>query len=121
MFSTLYNVIFPFLGEFFGKLVTWATMSLGDFFGYLEGNNSINFAYTNLFTGDVEWFGALNRGIFAVLIQPAKWFIQAVCNMAGVPSSTPLWAALLISSFVLIIVFGLVKFIIHFVDLIVWG
>lgn len=121
MFTTLYSTVFPFLGAFFGRLVTWATMSVNDFLGYITGDNTLNFQYVNLITGEIERFAAINQGVFSVLFAPVKWFLQFVCSVSGVPLNTPLWAALLLTTFTWVIVFGIVKYIITFIDLVVWG
>lgn len=110
MFSTLYDTVFPFLGEFFGKLTAFASLSLRDFFDMTMGNFNL-FNYTNLFTGQSTSHSIYITDTVKFLIAPVRWLMQALFAIEGVPFSTPLWAAFLLASIMVTIVIGFFRFV----------
>lgn len=99
MFTYLYNTIFPFLGEFFGKLVAIANVPYYDFVNALRRGTGL--IYANLFTG---------VGGYLNLFQSK--FLSTVLNYLtfGVNVEYPLWVVLLFSFLSVYLVVGVVKF-----------
>lgn len=109
MFDSLFNVIFPYLGDFFGKITGFASLSVGDFINYLTGNLGY-YSYTNLFNGVVIGQEFVINDAFKLIMSPLRWLLRFMFNSEGIPLETPLWAALLLVSIVVSIVFGIIKF-----------
>ena len=120
MFSYLLETIFPYVGEFFGKLSAIAGMSVGEFTECLRWvhqqsvlpNGWFDYyflSYRNFFTGEILYFQPFYN-LPPILSVPSGWVLRIL--FVGVPSSMPLWVALLISSVELYFVIALFRFVI---------
>lgn len=114
MFTTLYDTILPFIGEFFGKITAFASLSIRDFLDMLNSNFSL-FTYTNLFTGQTGSHSIYIVDAVKVLISPIRWLMTAIFSIEGIPLTTPLWAALLLVTILVVIILGFIKFLLSIV------
>lgn len=103
MYSYLVDTIFPFLFEFASKLIGLTTCPLNDFKNVLTNGGFI--PYTNLLTGATEnlrFFTNEFTGNFLNLFTTILTF--------NVPSTAPLWVAMLLACINGFIVVAIFKF-----------
>lgn len=123
MFTTLYNVVFPALGSFFGCISRIATLPTWFVLDWLFGYNSL-FEYTNLFTGNVEqayslWANSTVEGVFAnilkdfvkIIMTPVYQVLKLSQNFLNA-TELPFWVFLLLMFTTFFITFSIIKFII---------
>lgn len=111
MFTQLYEVVFPNLGEIFGKLSAIASMDFHDFlFKFFVAYQPLN--YVNLFTGVADTFvppsfadSAAITFIFSTVAALIKDFFPALASL-------PLWIVLLSGSCSVFFTIYIVKFVI---------
>lgn len=108
MFTYLYDSIFPYLGEFFGKLIAVASLPVSRMHNLFSGLvGSLYIEYKNLFTGISTSFTLHSYGTFFNTV------FDAILNIvfAGVPWESPLWVALLLACVEVFIIASFVRFV----------
>lgn len=109
MFDYLFETIFPFVGDFFGKLGALASITIGDLHSLVSGVvGYLPISYTNAFTGvsntwELFFFGNNILGTIS----------EVMINIVFVGQSwdTPLWVALLLSCVTVFILMAFISFI----------
>lgn len=103
MFTYLYTSVIPVMGDFFGKLVIFATMPFNEFIHVLRFGDIVY--YTNLFTGTLERL-IFYRGFGTKLIAQLFQIITI-----GIDTSQPVWVVFLVSITTIYAVIALFRFI----------
>lgn len=103
MFIYLYETIFPFIMEFFSKLIGIANISVADFQNAITHTTS-GIPYTDLLTGAQHYMYLFINDISADAI---NLFINIITW--GVPNSVPLWVALILACINGFIVISILK------------
>lgn len=94
MFSYLYYDIFPVIGEFFGKLSAFSSITLAELYMFFD-NPVLTITYTNMFTGEILPFRMFNLNLGGKLASGLKPLLAVI--WFNLPLSTPLWCAFLVS------------------------
>lgn len=123
MFTTLYEIVFPALGSFFGCIARIATMPTWFMLDWLFGYNSL-FEYINLFTGEVEqafslWVNSGVNGVFAdilkdfikIIVTPVYQIFKLAQNFLNA-MDLPFWVFLFLMFTTFFITFSIIKFVI---------
>lgn len=105
MFEHLYNDVFPYILEFFSKLIGLTTMPVGQFIEAVGLTGLI--PYTNLATGVSSTY-ILFGGY--TLAQPLLAGIFAIM-FSGVPFTAPLWLGMLLCCIEVYFVIAIIKFV----------
>lgn len=120
MFGFLYDSVLPIVGEFFGKLYGFATMTCQSFLDFISFRDT-SVRYHNLFTGEAftmffseNWGDSLFLDLFKIVLTPVRGVFKfTLVNVAHVDIvTTPLWAGLLIWLITFGLIIALVKFIV---------
>ena len=103
MFIHLYETIYPFLFEFFSKLVGVANISILDLQSAIKYNSGI--PYTDLLTG-------VQHNMYLFLNDISQDMLTLFIDIItfNVPSSAPLWVALILACVNGFIVISILKF-----------
>lgn len=105
MFNT-FLLLFDFAGDILGRLVGFATLTVGELLHVTNFTRGyINVPYINIFTGVDTFFYIRFNNLMGVVIYPLLGIM-----FLGVPSSFPVWQALVMQSAGIFILIAGVKF-----------
>lgn len=108
MFTYLYDTIFPFLFEFFSKLVGVASCPLNEFKNALVNGGYI--AYTDLINGSTSQIVLFSNEFVAPVYD---LFITIITF--NVPTTAPLWVALVLACINGFLVISVFKFLFNII------